>query len=219
MIVVLFRSKLTLAAGQDYAAANAEMEQYVKTAPGFLAVKSFNAEDGERLTVVWWRDRDSLEQWRHNARHVDVKAEGRKKWYEYYKIEVAEVYRQSEFERPRVEATSVGNGGLPMNLNGVEWANEQGVAAEELYPGVTRKTLWQQKDGAKAWILEIAPGGKFLEPAVHAPGPEQVYVLSGVFNDGVRDYPVGSFIHNPAGSSHVPQSKFGCKLLVFFPEG
>ena len=31
MIVVLFRSKLTLAAGQDYAAANAEMEQYVKT--------------------------------------------------------------------------------------------------------------------------------------------------------------------------------------------
>jgi len=46
-----------------------------------------------------------------------------------------------------------------------------------------------------------------------------VYVVSGVFNDGVRDYPAGSFTHNPAGSSHVPQSKTGCTLFVFYPEG
>ena len=106
-----------------------------------------------------------------------------------------------------------------MNLNGVEWANEEALAPVQLYPGVTKKTLWQDKNGAKALIVEIAPGARFLELDVHQPGPEEVYVLAGIFNDGVRDYPVGSFIHNPAGSSHVPQSKFGCKLLVFFPEG
>ena len=39
------------------------------------------------------------------------------------------------------------------------------------------------------------------------------------FNDGVRDYPAGTFIHNPAGSSHVPQSRTGCVLFVFYPEG
>jgi anti-sigma factor ChrR (cupin superfamily) len=54
---------------------------------------------------------------------------------------------------------------------------------------------------------------------VHEPGAEEVYVVSGVFNDGVRDYAAGSFIHNPAGSSHIPQSKTGCTLFVFYPQG
>jgi hypothetical protein len=36
---------------------------------------------------------------------------------------------------------------------------------------------------------------------------------------GVHDYPAGSFIHNPAGSAHGPQSKEGCVLFVFLPEG
>jgi heme-degrading monooxygenase HmoA len=113
MIVILFRSKLTPAAGQDYADTNAELERYVQTAPGFVAAKSFKAEDGERLTLVWWRDRETLEQWRHNERHVAAKTQGRNKWYEYYKIEVAEVYRQSDFERPAAQAAvpATGNGG------------------------------------------------------------------------------------------------------------
>ena len=43
--------------------------------------------------------------------------------------------------------------------------------------------------------------------------------MSGIFNDGVRDYPAGTFIHAPAGSSHVPQSSTGCVLFLFYPEG
>lgn len=99
MIVILFRSKLTPAAGQDYADMNKFLADYVQSRPGFVAVKSFKAEDGERLTVVWWRDRESLEQWRQDMHHVEAKKLGRQKWYDYYKIEIAEVYRQSEFER------------------------------------------------------------------------------------------------------------------------
>ncbi len=43
MIVILFRSKLTPAAGEDYAGMNAELAEYVKTRPGFVDVKSFKA--------------------------------------------------------------------------------------------------------------------------------------------------------------------------------
>jgi len=106
MIVILFRSKLTGAAGQDYAEMNAFLAEYVKSQPGFIAVKSFKAEDGERLTIVWWRDRESLEQWRQDMRHVEAKKLGRQKWYEYYKIEIAEVYRQSEFDRETKASSS-----------------------------------------------------------------------------------------------------------------
>lgn len=101
----------------------------------------------------------------------------------------------------------------------IVYVNERDVAAREIYPGVRKRALWQGPNGAKALILEIDPGAKFLKLDVHHPGPEEIYVVSGTFNDGARDYPAGSFVHNPAGSSHLPQSRQGCVLFVFFPEG
>ena len=101
----------------------------------------------------------------------------------------------------------------------IVYVNEKDVAAREIYPGVRKRVLWQGPSGAKAQILEIDAGAKFLKLDVHRPGPEEIYVVSGTFNDGARDYPAGSFVHNPAGSSHLPQSRQGCVLFVFFPEG
>jgi heme-degrading monooxygenase HmoA len=100
VIVILFRSKLTPAAGADYTQTSDALETYVKTMPGFLDVKSFRAEDGERLTVVWWKDRETLEQWRTDSRHLSAKQTGRERWYEYYNLEVAEIVRAKQFTRP-----------------------------------------------------------------------------------------------------------------------
>ena len=99
MLVILFRSKLTDQAGEDYQAMNAELESLVRQNPGFIDVKSFKAEDGERLTVVWWRDEESLREWRQQVRHRFAQETGRKQWYQYYKMEVATIDRQSDFER------------------------------------------------------------------------------------------------------------------------
>ena len=106
-----------------------------------------------------------------------------------------------------------------INLEGVVATKWQDVPAQDISPGIRRRILWRGANGAKAQILEIDAGAKFPRLDVHAPGPEEVYVVSGIFNDGVHNYPAGSFIHNPAGSAHVPQSKEGCVLFVFFPEG
>ena len=99
MLIILFRSKLTGQAGDDYQAMNDEMAALVRPNPGFVDVKSFKAEDGERLTVVWFRDEESLREWRQQARHRIAQKTGREKWYEYYKMEVASVIRASAFER------------------------------------------------------------------------------------------------------------------------
>ncbi len=101
----------------------------------------------------------------------------------------------------------------------IVYVNERDVAACEIYPGVRKRVLWQGPNGAKAQLLEIDAGAKFLKLDVHHPGPKEIYVVSGTFNDGARDYPAGSFVHNPAGSSHLPQSRQGCVVFVFFPEG
>ena len=99
------------------------------------------------------------------------------------------------------------------------WASVENAPPRELFRGVRLRTLWQGENGAKAQVLEMDPGSCWVGVDVHEPGPEEVFVVSGVFNDGVRDYPAGSFIHAPAGSSHVPQSRTGCVLFVFYPEG
>ena len=105
-----------------------------------------------------------------------------------------------------------------MNLDGVVSANWRDVPAKELCPGIRNRDLWRGADGARAQIVEIDAGAAFTSLDEHA-GAEEIFVISGVFGDGASDYPAGSFIHNPAGSSHVPQSKEGCVIFVFSPAG
>ena len=99
------------------------------------------------------------------------------------------------------------------------WSHPDDVTPSQVGQGITLHQLWDHEDGAKALVVDIAPGASWPELDVHAPGPEEVYVARGTFNDGVRDYPEGSFIHCPAGSSHWPQSVTGCRLFVFYPQG
>ena len=107
-----------------------------------------------------------------------------------------------------------------MNLEGVVATHWKDVPAKEMvYPGFSTRLLWSDPDGRKALMFEIAPGAVYPDLDVHAPGAEEVFVVSGDFCDGMNTYPAGTFIHHPAGSSHVPQSKDGCMLFVFFPEG
>jgi len=97
MLVILFRSKLTPEAADGYPEMAAEMDAHARTFDGFIDVKSFLAEDGERLTVVWWRDEESLAIWRNDVRHRFAQQQGRARWYEYYKMDVATVIRQRDF--------------------------------------------------------------------------------------------------------------------------
>lgn len=102
----------------------------------------------------------------------------------------------------------------------IEASHENNIPIQEIYPLVFLRKLWSDKNGpAHGAIVDIAPGGKWLEIDAHDQGPEIVYVISGVLNDGTNDFSAGSFINNPKGSSHIPQSKVGCKLFVFYPEG
>ncbi|MFG1627209.1 cupin domain-containing protein [Kribbella sp. NPDC049227] len=103
-------------------------------------------------------------------------------------------------------------------MQNYEWATVDDAPVRELFPGITLRSLWTN-GVASAHVLRMDPGSCWEGIDVHDPGPEEVYVVDGVFNDGIRDYPAGSFIHAPAGSSHVPQSEKGCTLFLFYPEG
>ena len=101
MIIVLFRSKLTGQAGDDYKAMAAEMLARARTMPGFVDFKSFQAEDGERLSVIHWESEETLRAWSDDLRHAVAQRQGRQSWYEYFRVEVAEVTRSYGFDRPK----------------------------------------------------------------------------------------------------------------------
>lgn len=81
-------------------------------------------------------------------------------------------------------------------------------------PGVQRRML--ERDGeevARATsIVRYAPGSSF-SPHTHG-GGEEFLVLEGVFSDERGDYPPGTYVRNPVGSTHTPSSPDGCTILV-----
>jgi heme-degrading monooxygenase HmoA len=99
MLVVLFRSKL-VPQPDGYAEMAQEMLETARSMPGFVDVKAFKADDGERLTLVWWQDEETLRAWRTHARHLVAQKAGRERWYEYYDLDVADVIRSKRFTRP-----------------------------------------------------------------------------------------------------------------------
>lgn len=61
-------------------------------------------------------------------------------------------------------------------------------------------------------IVKFAPNSTF-DAHTHG-GGEEYLVLDGVFSDENGDYPVGSYVRNPIGTSHTPHIKDGCTILV-----
>lgn len=108
MVIVIFRSKLTAAAGVDFQAAGEEMMSLARQMPGFLDYRSYSGTDGERLTLVYWESAETLEAWRRHPQHALTQQKGREKWYEHYDMEVAQVLRESHFDRNARAAASAG---------------------------------------------------------------------------------------------------------------
>lgn len=87
---------------------------------------------------------------------------------------------------------------------------------------VLRKPLEREfaESGRATSIVQFLPGASFPEHQ-HALG-EEIFVLEGVFSDESGDYPAGTYLRNPPGSSHAPRSKEGCVIFVkleqFSPE-
>jgi len=81
-------------------------------------------------------------------------------------------------------------------------------------PGVERRMLDRVGDEvARATsLVRYAPGSRF-DRHVHG-GGEEILVLEGVFSDETGEYPAGTYLRHPPGSSHAPSSREGCLLFV-----
>ena len=80
--------------------------------------------------------------------------------------------------------------------------------------GVSRRKLDRIGDEvARATSLVRYDPESYFSPHTHG-GGEEFFVLEGVFSDQHGDYPAGTYVRNPIGSSHKPHSENGCVIFV-----
>jgi heme-degrading monooxygenase HmoA len=98
-VAIIFVSRKTDTDTEGYARASAEREEEVMRAPGYLGHDSVGGNDGSGITISYWQDHASAAAWRAHARHSEVREEGRRQWYDFYRLVVADVVRAYDWHK------------------------------------------------------------------------------------------------------------------------
>lgn len=94
---VIFSSQRTLDDPSGYSETAQHMEELAKKEPGFLGIESLRDGAGKGITISYWKDPESIRQWRANEEHLIAQMKGKKSWYSNYRIRVCRVERDYEF--------------------------------------------------------------------------------------------------------------------------
>jgi heme-degrading monooxygenase HmoA len=107
-IVTVFRSRLRPdASDHGYHELATEMESRARAMPGFVDFKSFDAPDGERVSLIMFDTREHQEAWRRDPEHRAAQKRGRDQFYSEYSIQVCEQLDRRDFPEPIGEAENV----------------------------------------------------------------------------------------------------------------
>lgn len=98
--VTIFRSRLRPEHSDEYAATAERMEELARGMPGFLGIKTFAAEDGERVSIIEFSSLETIAAWRDDPEHRAAQELGRQRLYAEYRIQTCECIREATFVAP-----------------------------------------------------------------------------------------------------------------------
>lgn len=101
MILTVIRSRLRPEHQTEYADVAERVHALAQTMPGFVSIKTFTAEDGERVSIVEFQSWATHDAWREQADHRLAQQLGRDRFYAEFHIQVAEVDRDYRFAMHR----------------------------------------------------------------------------------------------------------------------
>lgn len=90
------RAEMDVAA---YAADAQRMAELAAAQPGYLAFKSYTADDGEVVAISEWADEAAARAWGRHIEHAPVQGRGRAEYYESYTLFGCADPRIHSFER------------------------------------------------------------------------------------------------------------------------
>ena len=93
---VIFTSTRT-SGDNGYAEMADKMLKLAARQDGFLGVESAREELG--ITVSYWKDLESITNWKENIEHAIARKKGKTDWYKSFKVRIAKVERDYRFEK------------------------------------------------------------------------------------------------------------------------
>lgn len=90
---VVFNSVRTVEDGEAYAETAQELFELVQEQPGYLGADSARGANGLGITVAYFRDEESIANWRRHADHAAARKLGKERWYSSYAIHIGKVER------------------------------------------------------------------------------------------------------------------------------
>jgi heme-degrading monooxygenase HmoA len=95
---VIFTSKRT-EGDNGYGKTSERMVELAQQQPGFLGYDSARGVDGIGITVAYWKDEESIKNWKRHLEHQEAQKQGREQWYQSYQLRIAKVERAYGFEK------------------------------------------------------------------------------------------------------------------------
>ena len=81
----------------DYEQTAERMVELARQQEGYLGIEF--ARDQVGITVSYWKDLDSITQWKNNVEHTEARNRGREQWYQQYQLRICKVEREYGFQR------------------------------------------------------------------------------------------------------------------------
>ena len=95
MFAVIFEVEPETGRAQEYFDLAAELRPELEKIDGFISVERFSSlyHEGKFLSVSFWRDEETIKQWREHQLHREAQQKGRDEIFRDFRIRVAEVIR------------------------------------------------------------------------------------------------------------------------------
>ena len=95
--IVAFSSQRTADDDAGYGEMADQMVELAEKQDGFLGIESVRDANGFGITNSYWRDEESIRNWKRNVDHLAAQKQGRAMWYETYALRIARVERAYGF--------------------------------------------------------------------------------------------------------------------------
>jgi heme-degrading monooxygenase HmoA len=109
MLAVIFEVIPTEEGKSEYLKIAAKLRSFLENRDGFISIERFQSltEEGKILSLSFWRDENSIAEWRNVLEHRNAQKKGKESLFRSYRIRVAEVVRDyTETDRNEAPADS-----------------------------------------------------------------------------------------------------------------
>ena len=91
---VIFTSQRSESKNEEYDQIAKRMALLAQEQEGFLGLESARSEDGQGITVSYWRSLDDIKAWREHGEHRLAQKRGRDEFYSAFKVRICRVERE-----------------------------------------------------------------------------------------------------------------------------